>query len=53
MKKIASLICTVALGAGFVSCSDFLDRSDTNTNYSSEWFYQGEQAKHDGLTTIY
>ena len=53
MKKIASLICTVALGAGFVSCSDFLDRSDTNAEYSTDGFFQGEQAIHDGLTTIY
>ncbi len=52
MKKIIYNIAVLAvLGAGFSSCSDFLDREPAD--YSSTGFYKSEAAIKNGVAGIY
>ena len=53
--KISKLyIATLAaLGLMSASCSDFLDRNDTNGNYVSAGFFSTDKALYDGLMGVY
>lgn len=54
MKKIIlNISCLLIIGIGTISCSDFLDRADTNDNYTSEGFFNNETSIKEGITGIY
>ncbi|MDE6240758.1 MAG: RagB/SusD family nutrient uptake outer membrane protein [Muribaculaceae bacterium] len=54
MKKSKLYIAALALlGLSATSCSDFLDREDTNGDYVSTGFFRSEQAMYDGLMGVY
>lgn len=44
---------SIALGLLTASCSDFLDRSDTNGAYESAGFFSSDQALYDGAMGVY
>lgn len=41
------------LGLGATSCSDFLDRDDSNANYVSTGFFNNDKAIYDGAMGVY
>lgn len=54
MKKSNLYIAALALlGIASSSCSDFLDRNDTNGSYDNTGFFSSEQAMYDGLMGVY
>lgn len=54
MKKNKLYLAAVAaLGLVSASCSDFLDRNDTNGNYDSNGFFSSDQALYDGAIGVY
>lgn len=54
MKKNKLYLAAIAaLGLVSASCSDFLDRSDTNGNYEDTNFFNSDQALYDGVIGIY
>ena len=52
-KNKIYLAALTALGLTTASCSDFLDREDTNGNYDSNGFFRSENAMYDGLMGVY
>ena len=54
MKKNKLYLAAIAaLGLVSASCSDFLDRADTNGNYDSNGFFSSDQALYDGAIGVY
>ncbi len=54
MKKIKIyLSALIAAGMMTTSCSDFLDRADTNGDYESNGFFSSENAIYDGAIGVY
>ncbi len=54
MKKAKIYLAALALlGLSATSCSDFLDRADTNGDYVSNGFFRSENALYDGLMGVY
>lgn len=52
-KSKLYLVALAALGLMTASCSDFLDRHETNDNYVSDGFYRSDKAIYDGLMGVY
>lgn len=52
-KSKIYLAALAAIGLMTASCSDFLDRADTNGDYVSNGFFRSEQALYDGLMGVY
>lgn len=52
-KNKIFLAALTALGLMTASCSDFLDRDDSNGSYVSTGFFRSEQALYDGLMGVY
>lgn len=53
MKKLALYTISSVLGLSTLSCSDFLDKEDTNSSYTSEGFFSSEAAIREGATGVY
>ncbi|RHJ93554.1 RagB/SusD family nutrient uptake outer membrane protein [Parabacteroides bouchesdurhonensis] len=54
MKKLVLYIFGLTLiGLSTISCSDFLDRTDTNDSYTSNGFFNNETSIKEGVTGIY
>jgi len=47
------LAALTAIGLMSASCSDFLDRNDTNGNYDNTGFFSSEKAMYDGAMGVY
>jgi len=52
-KTILYTFILAAFGLSSMSCSDFLDREDSNTSYTSNGFFNSEISLKDGVTGIY